>query len=177
MNNIPDLIETPGGIVQEVRGRMGGTVYYVRNGRQCARTHVEPANPRTRDQQKGRTRFAHAVRRWRALDECRRQVWNNRAKRMNMSGYNLFISSEMRVKRRVVRKRGRIVLNDYVRQLQDATVLIRPDQCGRHQAVYSQPMHDGARGPLTITGIPPDRRSWMRIERIHGWFPGQKEHE
>ncbi len=107
MINAVDLSTFPKEMITEVRGRMGGQVYYMRNGRICARKHVIPANPRTRAQQGGRTRFATAVRRWRALDDRARETWNRRARQMNMSGYNLFISREMNRKRRLKRCVGR----------------------------------------------------------------------
>lgn len=107
MNNAIDLSTFPNEMIIEVRGRMGGQVYYMRNGRICARKHVIPANPQTRAQQGGRTRFASAVRRWRSLDHRGRETWNRRARQMNMSGYNLFISREMNRKRRLMRCVGR----------------------------------------------------------------------
>jgi hypothetical protein len=107
MKNAVDLSTFPNEMITEVRGRMGGLVYYMRNGRIRVRKHVIPANPRTRSQQGGRTRFATAVRRWRALDDCAREPWNRRARQMNMSGYNLFISREMNRRRRLKRCAGR----------------------------------------------------------------------
>jgi hypothetical protein len=107
MNNIADAAGIPGWMITEARGRMGGLVFYMRNGRICARKHVIPANPRTKTQQSGRTRFAAAVRRWRLLDHHGRETWNRRARHMNMSGYNLFISREMDRKKRIVWCAGR----------------------------------------------------------------------
>jgi hypothetical protein len=92
MNIEIDLITSSGGMIIEARGRFGGRVYYMKNGRACTRKHVVPANPRTRFQQHGRSRFARAVRGWRTLDDRQRDKWNARARHLNMSGYNLFIS-------------------------------------------------------------------------------------
>lgn len=78
--------------IMGVSGRLGDRVYYTRNGKIRSRRHVIPSNPRTRKQQAGRSRFAGAVRAWRALDEEARADWNRRAKRIRRTGYNLFIS-------------------------------------------------------------------------------------
>lgn len=88
-----------------IRGRMGGSVYYMRGTRQCRRRHVIPSNPRTRRQQKGRNLFREAVQRWQALDERARARWNVRAAGMNMSGYNLFISHAMKQAREAAASR------------------------------------------------------------------------
>ena len=91
-----------------VSGRWGNHVYNTRNGRVCSRRHVKPANPRTRAQQRGRGRFAALVGRWKEMAPSDRETWNRRAKYLDMSGYNLFISRGMRQDEAVSRCRGRI---------------------------------------------------------------------
>jgi hypothetical protein len=85
-----------GGLILEARGCLKGRVYYVRKGTLCARARVIPGNPRTKRQQAGRGRFAESVRRWQGLDREGRDHWNERARGLNMSGYNLFISHQMK---------------------------------------------------------------------------------
>jgi hypothetical protein len=103
MNTILNEIKPFGDIVIEVNGRLGNRVYYTRNGRQCCRRHVTPANPRTELQQGGRTRLASLVKRWKGLDPGTRERWNRRARHLNMSGYNLFISRGMKRKAQTLR--------------------------------------------------------------------------
>jgi hypothetical protein len=86
----------PGDIISGISGRMGNRVYYLRNEKQCSRAHVMPANPRTKRQQQGRTRFAGLVTRWRSLGPSLKENWSRRARNLNMSGYNLFISENMK---------------------------------------------------------------------------------
>jgi len=83
-------------VITGFSGRMGNCVYYMRGSVPCARTWVVPANPRTELQQAGRARFAGAVRRWRALDDINRVEWKERAAKAGRTGYNLFISEQMR---------------------------------------------------------------------------------
>jgi hypothetical protein len=85
-----------GELILEARGCLKGRVYYVRKGTLCARAHVIPGNPRTKRQQAERGRFAESVRRWQGLDREARDHWNERARKLNMSGYNLFISHQMK---------------------------------------------------------------------------------
>ncbi len=79
-----------------VSGKVGELVFYMRNGRQCARAHVVPANPHTEGQETRRSLFGAAVRRWQALEDDERGKWNARAAKMPCSGYNLFIRDYMR---------------------------------------------------------------------------------
>jgi hypothetical protein len=103
MNALLNEITPFGDIVIGVNGRLGNRVYYTRNGRQCCRRHVMPANPRTELQQGGRTRLASLVQRWKGLDPVTRERWNRRARHVNMSGYNLFISRGMKRKAHTLR--------------------------------------------------------------------------
>lgn len=96
MNTKTELKPLTENIIVGISGRMGNRVFYLRNEKQCSRAHVMPANPRTDRQQQGRTRFAVLVARWRALGPSQKECWNERARSLNMSGYNLFISVNMK---------------------------------------------------------------------------------
>jgi len=48
-------------------------------------------NPRTVPQQANRTKFADAVAAWQALTPDEKNVYNERAKRKHLPGYNLFL--------------------------------------------------------------------------------------
>ena len=83
-------------IVKSVRGRLGNIVFYHWKGLRCARAYCVPRNPDTVTQRKTRGRFADAVHAWQQLDEAEKHIWGRRA-RMRISGYNLFISSRMKI--------------------------------------------------------------------------------
>jgi hypothetical protein len=83
-------------VITGLSGRLGHYVFYMRNDTICARRYIVPPNPRTARQQARRTQFAGAVRRWRNLDEAARASWNVRAGKTGRTGYNLFISEQMR---------------------------------------------------------------------------------
>ena len=83
-------------IIQSMSGRMGDRVFYRRNGRCFVRTYVKPDDPRTEKQAGRRDAFARLVTGWREIDETERDEWRRRARRKNMSGYNLYISEGMK---------------------------------------------------------------------------------
>lgn len=64
----------------------------IRNGKQYVRTYVIPNDPKTKKQMEQRKKYASAVETWKELSDNEKQVYNNRAMGLNMSGYNLFIS-------------------------------------------------------------------------------------
>ena len=80
----------------EVGGKMGNLVYYRRRGTQCVRRHVVPRNPASAAQRALRSCFRDAVHAWQILPDAERSVWNRKAHRMSMSGYNLFLSRYMK---------------------------------------------------------------------------------
>ena len=51
-----------------------------------------PSNPQTEPQQANRQTFADAISSWQGLTPTQKQVYNERAKYKNLSGYNLYIS-------------------------------------------------------------------------------------
>lgn len=83
-------------IFKSISGRMGSVVYYHYNGRQYMRRYVVPCNPHTPEQTKMRKTFADAVSAWQTLAEYKKTQWNHRALALPMSGYNLYISKQMR---------------------------------------------------------------------------------
>jgi hypothetical protein len=83
----------PNSMITALSGRDGCLVYYMIRRNIYARRYVVPRNPDTPAQRKRRTLFAEAVRAWQSLPDQHKQLWNARALRLVMSGYNLFISS------------------------------------------------------------------------------------
>lgn len=65
----------------------------VKDRRVCQRLpYYEPTNPQTAEQQAWRANFANAVAAWQNLTEEQKDVYNEKAKGKNYSGYNLFLS-------------------------------------------------------------------------------------
>ncbi len=54
-----------------------------------------PTNPRTVDQQANRTKFAEAMTAWQALTPEQKKSYNERARKRQMFGHNLFIKEYM----------------------------------------------------------------------------------
>ena len=79
-------------IFESISGRIGNAVFYRRGNRQCVRTYVVPNNPDTVLQGEVRRNFASAVRSWQKMTPDERYAYTRKARRMNMSGYNLYIS-------------------------------------------------------------------------------------
>lgn len=84
-------------VVQGISGKMGNLVFYTRRGRACVRAHVVPRDPRTEKQAACRKAFASLVAAWKAMGEHERKDWNDRARGRNFSGFNAFISSNMKI--------------------------------------------------------------------------------
>lgn len=72
-------------------GRMGGLVYQTGRFGQTVRTHVLQRYKPTTLQRQQNYFFGVAVDNWRLLSQPEKDVYINRAKRLNMTGYNLFI--------------------------------------------------------------------------------------
>ena len=75
-----------------VHGKIGKIVHYNRNGVQCARSYAVPRNPDTAAQRRNRKTFAEAVKLWQELSPGEKYRYNRNARKLRMSGYNLFIS-------------------------------------------------------------------------------------
>ena len=77
-------------------GRLGNLVYYHYRRTQYARRYVIPSNPDTAAQRDRRELFASAVELWQKLPCYKKDQWNTKACRSRISGYNLFISRQLR---------------------------------------------------------------------------------
>jgi hypothetical protein len=84
---------TPGILINSISGKIGNVVFYLRQGCQCVRAHVIPRNPDTEAQRFVRRSFAEAVRSWQTMTREDKYTYIRRARYLNMSGYNLFISN------------------------------------------------------------------------------------
>jgi len=71
-------------------------VIYTRFGRTVMRIWIKPPNPRTDKQQSNRARFAQAMAAWQGLDGNQKKAYNAKARRLGMTGHNLFISRYMK---------------------------------------------------------------------------------
>ncbi len=83
-------------VLKAIHGRIGNLVFYYRNGKQCVRIHVIPRNPDTEFQRIVRRAFGNAVRSWQTMSGTERSAFNKKARYLNMSGYNLYISGYMK---------------------------------------------------------------------------------
>ncbi len=79
-----------------ISGKLGDLVFYTRNGTHCVRSHVVPRDPKTDRQVERRKRFAALVARWRAMEKAEKQAWNERARGSARTGFNEFLSVEMK---------------------------------------------------------------------------------
>lgn len=82
--------------LQSVSGRLGKFVFFNRHGREYARLYVKPVNPDTESQKFVRKTFGSAVKSWQELPLPEKEKYNTKARRLAMSGYNLYISRFMK---------------------------------------------------------------------------------
>lgn len=82
--------------IKSVHGRIGNVIYYNVKGYQYARSYSIPRNPQTENQQNNRTAFAEAVKLWQGLSPKEKSVYNRMAEGKPLSGYNIFISMQMK---------------------------------------------------------------------------------
>jgi len=93
---------TPNILINSISGRLGNVVFYTRrravNGtlRQCVRTYVIPRNPDTEAQHAVRRSFGDAVRSWQAMSPDEKYTYIRKARHLNMSGYNFYISKYLK---------------------------------------------------------------------------------
>ncbi|MFB3896960.1 MAG: hypothetical protein ACE14V_11730 [bacterium] len=82
----------------QARGKSGNVIYQVVNktGTQYARKHVMTPDKQTAGQILQRDKLIAANYSWRTLSESEQNKYNNRAKKLQMSGYNLFLSEYMK---------------------------------------------------------------------------------
>jgi len=83
-------------LINSISGRIGNVVFYTNRGRQCVRSHVIPRNPDTVAQRIVRRAFGDAVRSWQAMTQDEKHEYIRKARYLNMSGYNLYISKYMK---------------------------------------------------------------------------------
>ncbi len=83
-------------LIDSISGRFGNKVRYNRNNKPCVRTYVKPRNPNTLCQRINRHRFTDAVKSWQELNQEDKDKYNRKARYLNMSGYNLYISIYMK---------------------------------------------------------------------------------
>ncbi len=83
---------SPSLLINSIQGRLGSFVFYYSRGTQCVRTYVIPRNPDTQAQRIVRRNFAEAVHTWQSMTSDQKYAFNRKARYLNMSGYNLFIS-------------------------------------------------------------------------------------
>lgn len=86
----------PASFIKSIHGHIGNIILYNVNGNQYARSYTIPRNPRTKVQQKNRTAFAEAVKLWQKLSDEDKSCYNLMAKGKPLTGYNLFISMNMK---------------------------------------------------------------------------------
>ncbi len=82
-------------LISAISGRMGNLVFYIRQNRQCIRSYVLPRNPDTDAQRIIRRTFADAVKSWQAMTRDEKYIFTRKARGLQMSGYNLYISEYM----------------------------------------------------------------------------------
>ena len=70
----------------------------IRKDQNFLRTYVIPNDPKTAKQINQRKKYARAVELWQQMSKVEKALYNQRAKNLNMSRYNLFISEFTRGK-------------------------------------------------------------------------------
>ena len=77
-------------------GNIGNIVFYERYKNMYARVYVTPRNPDTEKQRANRNLFRDAMNEWKFLSTEEKYRYNKRARRLPMTGHNLFISEYMK---------------------------------------------------------------------------------
>ncbi len=78
-----------------ISGRIGDVVFFSYGGRTFFRAYVVPRNPDTPAQRSNRRLFSEAMKAWQGLSLFDKNAYNRRARRLGMTGHNLFISRYM----------------------------------------------------------------------------------
>ena len=86
------------GVNLDTIGKLGDTVYYRSNGVKKERAYFIPIQPGTPAQAAWWQVFRNGVVQWHALSPAQEKVWNNKAKRWKMSGFNLFMSKYLKAR-------------------------------------------------------------------------------
>lgn len=82
-------------IFTSISGRMGSVVFYLCNNRVFIRSYIKPRNPDTPAQRRNRGLFRNAMKAWQGLSSFDKDMFARRARRLGMTGHNLFISRYM----------------------------------------------------------------------------------
>jgi len=135
--------------IKSGHGRMGNVIYYNVKGYQYARSYSIPRNPRTEAQQKNRACFAEAVSIWQCLTEKEKSRYNRMAAGKPLSGYNLFISMQMKglisEKARMVKVKDELIHTPYTLR----STSVPPSSPSTTASLH---LHRSVKTP----GIPPD---------------------
>ncbi|HRZ26229.1 MAG TPA: hypothetical protein P5346_10625 [Spirochaetota bacterium] len=83
-------------VINSISGGVGHLVFYERYGKTIMRAFIIPPNPRTPAQQANRSRFRDAMGSWRQLPDEEKDSFNRTARRLGMTGHNLYISRYMK---------------------------------------------------------------------------------
>lgn len=83
-------------MLDSLNGNIGNIVFYQRWKRMYARIYVTPDNPDTEKQRANRALFRNAMNEWKLLSTEEKHRYNKRARRLPMTGQNLFISEYMK---------------------------------------------------------------------------------
>ena len=82
--------------IKSMHGSIGNIVIYSHKGKSFCRVYAKPHDPKTAAQQRNRQLFAEAMKAWQGLVPDQKHIYNRRAKRLPMTGHNLFISEYMK---------------------------------------------------------------------------------
>jgi hypothetical protein len=98
--------------ITSISGRIGSIVFYRRQGKTCIRSYVIPRNPDTAAQKAVRRSFADAVKSWQVLRCEEKYKFIRKAQKMQMSGYNLYISTFMKERFPEYKKPSSVSVNE-----------------------------------------------------------------
>jgi hypothetical protein len=75
----------------DIVGQVDNVVYYERLGIKTQRAHFIPVQPGTQPQLDWWQIFRTGVQQWQALTPIQKTTYNQKAKRLHMSGFNLYM--------------------------------------------------------------------------------------
>lgn len=84
-----------GAVVQDARGRFGGTVHSAWRATRLLRRFRKPANPKTTDQLKVRRIFINLTRAWTRMNTETRAAWESFALGKNFLGRNSYVAKQV----------------------------------------------------------------------------------
>lgn len=115
-------------------GNIGNIVFYSKWNKMYARIYATPHNPDTEKQRANRTLFRDAMNEWKLLSPEAKYRYNKKARRLPMTGHNLFISEYMKkhltdrgiAKSDVVTERSQRAFSSYSAYTQKAVLSVIP---------------------------------------------------